>query len=168
MKSLDVMTCPICGKPKGRNKNACSMECYAKLRTNYKTCIVCGKQFADPRCNDTVTCSPGCSKKHRQDLYAKGVNTASLKKAHDILPAHPLTGRFETHMHAKEWVIQSPGGQIYECRNLKLWLRDHADMLDGTVNQAWDGISKIKYSMQGKRKNPCYQWKGWKLIRWGQ
>ncbi|MEK8128636.1 hypothetical protein WMW72_12035 [Paenibacillus filicis] len=79
----------------------------------------------------------------------------------------PLTGRFETHMHAKEWVIQSPDGEIYRCRNLKNWIREHIDMFDGTLNQAWDGIVKIKYSAQGKRKNPVSQWKGWRLLEWG-
>jgi hypothetical protein len=71
-------------------------------------------------------------------------------------------------MHAKTWCIQAPDGQIYECRNLMLWLEQHADMLDGTVRQAWDGITKIKYSMQGKRKNKSYQWKGWRLIEWAE
>lgn len=160
--------CPICGKPKGRNKNACSMECYAKLKTNHKTCIVCGATFADPQSNPTVTCSPKCSRQHRQALYEAGTNTAALAKAHEMLPLRPLTGRFDTHIHAKDWVIQSPDGKIYECRNLKLWLRDHAELLDGTSDQAWDGIAKIKYTMQGKRKNPSHQWKGWRLISWGE
>jgi hypothetical protein len=70
-------------------------------------------------------------------------------------------------MHAKEWVIQSPDGKTFRCRNLKLWLREHEDMLEGTVKQAWDGITKIKYSMQGKRKNMSHQWKGWRLLEWG-
>jgi predicted nucleic acid-binding Zn ribbon protein len=160
--------CPICGKSNGRNLKACSRECYAKLRTHHKICVVCGSIFADPLANMTVTCSKECSKQHRRDLYNEGKNDASLQKAHEMLGDSPLTGRFETHMHAKEWVIQSPSGDTYKCRNLKNWLREHEDMLDGTVNQAWDGISKIKYSMQGKRKNPSYQWKGWRLNEWGE
>jgi hypothetical protein len=161
-------TCPICGNPyKGRNKNACSMGCYAKFKTNKKTCVVCGKEFADPECNLTKTCSPECSSAHRRQMHAQGVYAGTLEKAHEVAKTHPLTGRFETHMHAKEWVIQSPGGEIHRCRNLKLWLREHEDMIDGTVNQAWDGITKIKYSMQGKRKNKSKQWKGWQLLEWG-
>lgn len=159
--------CPICGKPKGRNKNACSMECYAKLKTNHKICIVCGATFADPQSNPTVTCNAECSKRHRQDLYGAGIYEDALAKAHEALPNRPLTGRFETHINAKDWVIQAPDGQKYECRNLKLWLRDHAELLDGTPQQAWDGIAKIKYTMQGKRKNQSHQWKGWRLISWG-
>lgn len=163
----DSIPCPICSQPKGRNKNTCSMTCYSKLKTQHKVCVVCGSTFADPQCNDTVTCGPECSKKHRQNLYAIGVNTEALARAHEMLPLCPLTGRFDTHINAKDWIIQSPDGRTYECRNLKLWLRDHEELLDGTVAQAWDGISKIKYSMQGKRKNPSNQWKGWRLISWG-
>lgn len=80
----------------------------------------------------------------------------------------PIFQPDERNMNAKCWVIQAPDGQIYSCRNLKHWLRQHEDMLDGTVQQAWDGISKIKYSMQGKRKNPCYTWKGWKLLSYSE
>lgn len=157
--------CPICGKDKGRNKNACSMACYAKLKTQTKICVVCGKEFNNPPSGDTVTCSPECSRVNRQNKKEELLE--KLEKAHGVISTHPLTGPFETHIRATEWKIQSPDGQIYECRNLKLWLREHADLLDGTVAQAWDGITKIKYSMQGKRKNPSRQWKGWKLLEWG-
>ena len=163
----NAMSCPICGKPKGRNKNTCSMACYAAWKTQYKICIVCGATFADPQSNPTVTCGPDCSRQHRQELYTKGINTAALKKAHETLPFRPLTGPFVTNINAKDWIIQSPSGQIYECRNLMLWLRNHSDLLDGTPEQAWDGIAKIKYTMQGKRKNPSHQWKGWRLINYG-
>jgi len=99
-------------------------------------------------------------------MHEDGAYTGTLEKAHEVAKTHPLTGRFETHMHAKTWVIQSPSGEVFECRNLKLWLREHEDMLDGTVKQAWDGITKIKYGMQGKRKHINHQWKGWRLINW--
>ena len=159
--------CPICSKPLGRNKYTCSMACWAKYKSTPKICIVCGKEFYDAPSNDTVTCGDECSKIHRQQMYINGVYAGTLEKAHEVAKTHPLTGRFETNMHAKNWKIQSPAGEIFECRNLKNWLREHEDMLDGTVAQAWDGISKIKYSMQGKRKHPSGQWKGWRLLEWG-
>lgn len=159
--------CPICGKQLGRNKNACSMACYAELKSNYKICVVCGAVFPSPPSNFNKTCSKECSGENRRRLAADGVNTAALKEAHRRAATSPLTGRFETHMHAKEWVIQAPDGQVYRCRNLKNWLREHEDLLEGTIMQAWDGISKIKYSMQGKRKKPCLQWKGWRLLEYG-
>lgn len=166
LTELPTRICQVCGKEyTGRNKYCCSMECYAKLKTQKKICVVCGKKFNDPKCNDTVTCSKKCSVINRQ--RKKEELLQSLDKAHVVFADRPLTGPFETNVHAKEWVIQDPDGQIYTCRNLKLWLTEHKDMLDGTVMQAWDGISKIKYTMQGKRKNKSYQWKGWKLLEWG-
>ena len=143
------------------------MECYAKLKTQYKKCVVCGKIFADPQSNGVKTCGPECSKKHRQQLAAQGVNDKALHKAQEAAKQSPLSGKFETNAIAKTWRIQAPDGQIYECRNLKNWLREHEDLLDGTVQQAWDGIVKIKYGMQGKRKRPATQWKGWRLLEWG-
>ena len=143
------------------------MACYAVYKSNKKKCIICDKEFYDAPSSNTITCSKACSIIHRQKLHEQGVYAGTLEKAHEIAKNHPLTGKFETHMHAKEWIIQAPDGSIHECRNLKLWLENHVDMLDGTVNQAWDGITKIKYSMQGKRKFKSYQWKGWRLIKWG-
>ena len=99
-------------------------------------------------------------------IYKSGKYDEALKKAHKAIKTSPLTGHFETHSNAKTWKIQAPNGEIYECRNLMLWLDEHSDMLDGTVRQAWIGITKIKYSMQGKRKNKSYQWKGWRLLEW--
>lgn len=144
------------------------MSCYAKLKTNYKTCVICLTEFPDSPSNMNKTCSEDCSSENRKRLAAVGVNDNALKIAHQMAATSPLTGRFETHMHAKEWVIQAPNGEIFKCRNLKNWLREHDDMLDGTVSQAWDGISKIKYSMQGKRKKHLYQWKGWRLLDYGE
>lgn len=160
-------SCPVCDKPLGRNKHACSLACYAELRQNYKMCVICGKPFPDAKANDTVTCGEKCSTENRKRLHASGKYDGTMEKAHAVAATLPHTGPFETHMHAKEWVIQSPTGTVYRCRNLKLWLREHADLLDGTIQQAWDGITKIKYSMQGKRKNKSFQWKGWTLIEWG-
>lgn len=159
--------CPICGKPRGRNKYTCSRECFAILKTQKKTCIICGTIFNDPSCNMTKTCSPECSKQNRSRLHASGIYAGSLEKAHEVGKNHPLTGRFETHMHAKSWVIKSPEGKVYECRNLKNWLREHEHLIDGTIKQAWDGITKIKYTMQGKRKHPSKSWKGWTLLEYG-
>ncbi|MEK3876808.1 hypothetical protein [Paenibacillus sp. FSL M7-0420] len=84
-----------------------------------------------------------------------------------VVGVHSPLERVETHMHAKEWVIVSPDGKTYRCSNLKHWLREHEHLLDGTVTQASDGIRKIKYSLQGKRKNKSYHWKGWQLLEWG-
>ena len=170
-----IKNCATCGKKFEAKTNAskyCSEECFKVVRKKRKalqtkTCIVCGKEFFDHPSNMTKTCSKECSIKNRQRDEHKSKIIALVPKAHEVAATHPLTGRFETNVNARSWKIQAPDGQVYECRNLKLWLRNHEDMLDGTVEQAWDGISKIKYSMQGKRKNTVSQWKGWLLLDWG-
>ena len=162
------MNCPICGKPMPKtNKKACSYKCYGLLKQGYKTCVVCGKSFADPAANLTVTCSPACSHAHRQHLHKSGVYASATEKMLAAKSASPILQPNENHINARSWIIQSPGGEIFKCRNLRHWLRQHESMLDGTVQQAWDGISKIKYGMQGKRKNPNHQSKGWRLLEWG-
>lgn len=160
-------TCPICKKPIGRNKICCSRSCYAIYRSNQKACAVCGKKFYDSKSNDTVCCSPECSKMRRHKLGLQGTFNKGLCSAHKAIQDDPRFLPCENHINAKTWVIQSPDGTIYRCHNLKNWLREHKNMIDGSVNQAWDGISKIKYSMEGKRKFKSYQWKGWRLLDWG-
>ncbi|WP_069153765.1 hypothetical protein [Eisenbergiella tayi] len=72
----------------------------------------------------------------------------------------------EKHVNAKYWRIQAPDGKIYDCQNLLYFIKQNPDLFDGTPKQAFDGFAKIKASIQGKRKNPCYTWKGWRLISW--
>lgn len=68
---------------------------------------------------------------------------------------------------SKGWVICSPAGEVYECRNLLNFIREHPEMFDGTVKQAYDGFQKIKATDQGKRpRNKSKSWKGWTLISW--
>ncbi|HEY0267653.1 MAG TPA: hypothetical protein VGC12_00300 [Methyloradius sp.] len=76
----------------------------------------------------------------------------------------PVSGPFESNHQALTWVLQSPDGITYKFRNLRLWLRQHVEMLDGTPEQAHAGIMQIKRSMQGKTKRPVSQWKGWRLL----
>jgi len=159
--------CIQCGKEyAGRNKNTCSVACWAECRKQYKACVCCGKTFQDAQSNMRTTCSMECSRNHRKGMHADGKYIGSYEQAAKAMLANPMLQPDEAHVNATGWVIMSPGGKTYSCRNLKHWLRGHEDMIDGTVKQAWDGISKIKYSIQGKRKNPCYQWKGWRMISW--
>ena len=160
--------CIVCGKPyTGRNKYTCSRACWAKYRQHTRKCVVCGAKFYVPPSADTVTCSQECSRINRQRLAAEGKCDNGLERAHEARANDPRFQPNEQNISAKDWIVQAPDGTIYKCRNLMNFLREHSDMLDGTVQQAWDGIAKIKYSMQGKRKNPVHQWKGWRLLEWG-
>ncbi|MCM0759628.1 hypothetical protein M7775_13800, partial [Sporomusa sphaeroides DSM 2875] len=133
-------------------------------KNNSRTCVICGTPFPAYPSNRKVTCSKECSTENkrrthtgksnkwsneaRQRKSAEGM-TDNLKKGTPAAQASPIAGPFETNHNALIWVLESPEGEIYEVRNLALWLREHADMLDGTPEQAEAGIKQIKRSMEG-------------------
>ena len=135
-------------------------------RPELRLCVICGSEFETSPTNETFTCSKECAHAYRSDFSKSQKYIDQLNKAHEVRKTLPYMCATEEFIRAKSWKIKSPDGQVYECRNLMLWLREHSDMLDGTVKQAWDGITKIKYTMQGKRKNKLYQWKGWTLLEY--
>lgn len=159
--------CEVCGEPIGRNKRFCSKSCESKYRQHYRICPVCGKSFACPPANDNVCCSKECSAAHRTQLHASGVYTDAVSKMTQARDKYLLENCGEKHFNAKHWIIQAPEGQIYEVQNLSHFIKNNPDLFDGTYKQAYDGIIKIKASYQGKRKVPCYTWKGWSLLKWG-
>lgn len=159
--------CPICGSPTGRNSVACSRKCYNLYRSNKKTCVICGKEFYSPPSSETKTCSKECSSEnHRRlmDQYKYILHEKSVKSR----MKDPRFQKDENYIRAKTWIIMAPDGTIYKCRNLLHWCRTHEDLYEGTCKQAWDGLTKIKYSKQGKRKRGSSQWKGWTLLGWGE
>lgn len=137
------------------------------MNRNYKRCVVCGQDFAAPPSSEKICCSPECSHIWRTHRTQAGIYDKSIHMANTISRSNPRMQRGEQNINAKSWRIQAPNGEIFECINLLDWFRNHADLIDGTPQQAWDGVTKIKYSMQGKRKHPSFQWKGWKLLAWG-
>lgn len=128
-----------------------------------RTCIICDNTFDCPPSSQKITCSQACSRKHRQDLHRAGIYDKPMTVMRQKSSAAKSTA---DNPNAKLWVIRSPNGTVYKCRNLMHWIKSHQDLIDGSPIQAWNGISKIKYSMQGKRKNPSKSWKGWTLIAW--
>ena len=160
--------CPVCGKDKGRNKIACSWACNSALRSNKKECVICGKEYLCPPTNYVKTCSKQCSSALRTKINKeKAVYNEALVTARANLAESPIFQPDENHVNARTWVIKSPSGEVYECRNLMNFIRENAELFNNEIRQAWDGITKIKYSMQGKRKFKSSQWKGWTLIEWG-
>lgn len=109
---------------------------------------------------------PNAQKKHRSFLHQQGVYIDSIPKMRQGFREKVDTMGPENFWTAKGWVICSPSGETYECRNLKNFIREHSELFDGTVKQAYDGFQKIKASEQGKRKRPTHSWKGWTLISW--
>lgn len=158
--------CKVCGAPLSfYNQSGYCIHHYHQQHRNYKKCVVCGKLFPCPPSLNAVCCSSGCSAVHMANVARNNPQNiaAAMKKAE----TSPICQPNENHHGAKTWVLLSPDGTIYRCRNLLHWCRTHADLLDGTPRQAWDGFSKIKYTLQGKRKHPSRTWKGWRLLSYG-
>ncbi|MCL2034691.1 MAG: hypothetical protein FWG94_08165 [Oscillospiraceae bacterium] len=160
--------CTLCGKQvKEIRRRFCSYKCAGLARQNYKLCVICGEKFSSPPSAETKTCgNPDCVKQHRLNVSHLPQISGSVDKGREAYQS-TLAGQRGPEFHgAKHWVIQAPDGKVYECRNLLHWCRENEHLFDGAARQAWDGIVKIKYSMQGKRKRPVGQWKGWKLLSW--
>lgn len=162
--------CAVCGAElRGRQIKYCSKKCMGIGKQHYKTCPVCGKKFKDSVTNLTVCCSEKCSKIHRQQLHQAGKYDESINKMRNGFSEKVEEIGREKLWTSKHWVIESPGGEIFECNNLLNFIREHPDLFDGTPRQAFDGFQKIKATMEGKRKkNPSRSWKGWTLLDYGE
>jgi predicted nucleic acid-binding Zn ribbon protein len=160
--------CIVCGKPVERKGNKfCSRACFAEYRQHKRKCAICGTLFPVAKSSGKICCSPACSKKRRQQLQSDGVYKEPFKKLHEKRKEYIDTHRGEKHHKAQYWCLQSPTGNVYKVKNLYNFISQNLDLFDGsTIRQAYDGISKIKYSRMGKRKMPNYTYKGWRLLDW--
>ena len=160
--------CIVCGGTKSkRNKYYCSKKCESEFRQHYRICPICGKSFKVPPANDNVCCSKMCSSAHRRKLHKDGIYNTAVQHWQESKEQFQAEHTGEAHINAKHWVIQAPTGQVYECQNLMHFIKSHSCLFDGTPKQAFDGFSKIKATLQGKRpKAPSHSWKGWTLIDW--
>lgn len=160
--------CLVCGKElNGRQLKYCSKKCMGLGKQGYKKCVVCGKEFKEWVYSPKNCCSPECSHVRRRQLYDSGVTTdigMVRDKMFELSDKLGASRRWGT----KHWVIQSPGGQVYEVDNLFNFIKSNPGLFDGTERQAYDGFMKIKLSVEGKRKNPSSSWKGWRLISWSE
>lgn len=146
-----------------------------------RKCVICNSVFNISPSSNKVTCGDACRKERarrsrigkttawneesKAALSERGV-TDNLRKGTLAAQASPIAGPFETNKEALIWTIKSPEGVTYNVRNLNKWLRDHAEMLPGTPEQARAGFMQIKRSMQGKTKRAVSSWKGWALLSW--
>ena len=146
-----------------------------KRPKNYKTCVICGKSFACPPSSKTVTCSKECNVAHHRNLQT-GVhykwseeqkqklrdnpseNLTMWRKAHML---SEKSGRFETNINAKHWILKSPDNQIYEFDNLSLFISDHKNWFPNTIS------ARTVFSAIANNKTTATQYKGWQVIGTG-
>ncbi len=148
-----------------------------------KKCIVCGKEFKAPPSAKKVTCSKACLKIRRSQInrgkkmsetavermsaWAKSQGfTDNLKKGTQAAMASPKSGRFDTNINAKDWILISPFGETYKCHSLINFIRKNPQLfdIDGSdeeVNRVAAGIRSIKGNMKHNRRGHSYH--GWTL-----
>lgn len=148
-----------------------------------KKCIICGGAFKASPSAKKITCSKECMKIRRKQVSQgrkipsttiaalsssakqRGF-TENLKKGTPAAMASPKAGRFETNESAKCWILVSPSGERYECRNLMCFIRKNPQLfdIDGSdeeVNRVAAGIRTIKGNMKHNRRGRSYH--GWTL-----
>jgi hypothetical protein len=148
-----------------------------------KQCIICGKDFKASPSDKKVTCGKiDCvrinksrthqgkrnvwGKESKRNLSVRG-QTANLSKGTPAAKISPIAGSFETNINAKDWVLVSPDGKEYKCRNLNLWAKNNCDLFDRTPAQIAAGFKQIKRHCEGKTKRTVTSYLGWGLKDWG-
>lgn len=147
--------------------------------------MICGAIFQAPPSAKKVTCSNPCRRERarrqaqiRHVRWSEAARERRRKQAHRFRAAlqqgttaaqqSPAAGPFPTNQKALIWYLESPEGRRYTVRNLRLFFREHPELIPGnTMEQATHGIYVIKQSMSGTRKGRgAAQWKGWRLLGW--
>ena len=101
----------------------------------------------------------------QQECAKKG--TAAAQKS-------PLSGRFETNINAKEWVLMDPTGKTYKFTNLRNWIRNNIELFTDIENAADDPkiVDRICHGLSTAKRNTIAgksgtTWYGWSVIGWG-
>lgn len=138
-----------------------------------KVCSVCGKVFACPPSDKTVTCSKECSRIHRSRVHvgkrnmwsqesraraaAKG-KPLNLELGTAAAMASPRSGAYESNVSAKHWILKAPDGTLHEFDNLALFVRQHPEWFANPESAS----SALITAASGKRN--VGQYKGWQVI----
>lgn len=147
-----------------------------------KYCVICGAEYKAAPSDKRSTCGkPDCvranqilshrgksnvwKKESKQALSARG-QTINLLKGTAAAQQSPIAGSFETNRNAKSWVIVSPEGKEYYCRNLNLWCKNNCYLFNRTPVQISEGFRQIKRYYQGKTKRAVTSYLGWSLKLW--
>ncbi len=85
---------------------------------------------------------------------------------------NPKLRATESHIAAKEWELVAPNGQRYQFRNLKKFVREHAELFDaedviwkepeGKPNQAWCRAFQALSRLRPTCSKMLEEWNGWR------
>lgn len=161
---METPKCIRCGKPIGkRSKYYCSKKCESEYKRNYETCAICGKRFPAPPSSKTLTCSKECDSIYRK-INLANTSKKNLIRAHEEVIKSPNSGKFDTNVKAKTWILRDPKGKVYEANNLMNWCREQEGIaFEVDYMKFYRGIQGIKRTIQGKKKRGSYQYRGWTL-----
>lgn len=170
----------------------CIVLCYNA--NMIKHCVICGAPFDAPPSSKKITCSAACSTKRKaqshigksyqwsddarkklsQTRKAQGYND-NAKAGLSAAMSLPESQRGPQHRDAKIWVLIAPDDTVYHVINLRDWSRKHAHWFDTVqddadreriANNIRSGFCGIVQSMIGRKKHPCFTYKGWRLGDW--
>lgn len=118
--------------------------------------------------------SPDARTRQSRRLKKMG-QTESARRGLEAAMAKPDSQRGPNHRESKRWVLIAPDGKRFEIINLMDWARRHAHWFDDVQNEAdrqcvanniRSGFGGIVQSMIGRKKHPCFTYKGWRLGDW--
>lgn len=174
-----TIPCAVCGalfsfpRCEQGHHATCSKECgveyrrrlateRAAARKNLRKCAACGKEFQCAPSSDRQTCSRTCAAINRR-LVAES-NPEHLAVMRAGVAASPILQPDERHVNAKEWSLRSPAGDVHEFRNLRHFLRTHAELFDPCDLEPAHNPRAAVYLGRlrpNDRLRQCHQWHGW-------
>lgn len=168
-----------------------SCGCDKEQKRNMKICKICGKEFYAPPSSKKICCSKECSAKNKSNTH-KGLprseewrkKISAKSKLRDMTTlqivgtaaakASPNSGRFATNRNAKDWILYSPDGIIYQCTNLSEWARNNVELfgfdsansekIDYYAKCICNGFGVIKRNL--KKGYGTISYKDWTLYGW--
>lgn len=126
-----------------------------------RKCVVCGREFKCSPSDKTVTCSKECSRIHKSRTHMGKKNVWSDESREKL----KKLGRTEnlkkgSEATAKIWILVSPEGKRYVCKNLRAWTRRHCDLFEVDTSEKNAQIIASGLS-QAKCGKSVATYKGW-------
>ena len=181
-------TCKECGKAfttdsYHRMQKFCSAKCRRIVQARHaratapkrviwrnQICVICGRSRRMKSVlyhNASKTCSQKCQTELRRQhsLNLPPLPPETCRSIAEKMAAHPMTGHFVTNRNAKDFSLKSPDGEIFQFRNLSLFVDIRRDLfvkIYGSVESIKLKTVAIGLSSLGprckRRKNSWYGW----------